>query len=73
MYFFSYIPPQNSVYFNLHRSFFFESVETGIRKYSDLGEILWMGELNARCGNFLFSFQGQPLWVGISTVCIYMQ
>ena len=32
---------QNSVYFNLHPNVdVFESVETGIRKYSDLGEIL---------------------------------
>ena len=48
---FSYIPPQNSVYFNLHPSGFFESVETGIRIYSDLGVVLWMGDLNTRCGN----------------------
>ena len=39
------------MYFNLHPIVFFESVETGIRKYSDLGEVLWMGDLNARCGN----------------------
>ena len=48
---FSYIPTQYYVYFNLHPSGFFENVETGISKYSDLGEVLWMGDLNARCGN----------------------
>jgi len=48
---FSYIPPQNSVYFNLHPSKLSESVETVIRKYSDLGEILWMVDLNVRFGN----------------------
>ena len=48
---FSYIPPQNSVYFNFHPSKLSKSVETVIRKYSDLGEILWMVDLNVRCGN----------------------
>jgi len=47
---FSYIPPQNSHYYILHPIGFFETIEVGIRKYSDLGKVLWMGDLNARCG-----------------------
>lgn len=48
---FSYVPPQNSVYFNLHPVGFFESIVSGIRKYSESGKIIWMGDLNPGCGN----------------------
>ena len=48
---FAYIPPQNSVYYTLHPTGFFEAIESGMRKYSVLGKTALIGDLNSRCGN----------------------
>ena len=48
---FAYIPPHESVYFKSHEYGFFETLESGIRKYTVLGKIGIIGDLNARCGN----------------------
>jgi exonuclease III len=47
---FTYIPPNESVYFKSHEIGFYEQLEIGIRKYSQLGKICLMGDLNARTG-----------------------
>jgi exonuclease III len=48
---FLYIPPSNSVYFNLVDTDYFELLEYNIRKYSDNGKVAVIGDLNARCGS----------------------
>lgn len=48
---FVYVPPSNSVYYNNHEIGYFELLEQGIRKYSNLGQIAICGDLNSRCGN----------------------
>lgn len=48
---FLYIPPSNSVYYNVHELGFFETLELGVRKYLDFGSVTVIGDLNARCGN----------------------
>lgn len=47
---FAYIPPQDSIYFKTHDIGFYELLEENIRKYSALGKISIIGDLNARCG-----------------------
>ena len=50
---FHYIPPYHSVYFNNHEIGYFESLELKVRKYSELGNVSILGDLNARCGKRL--------------------
>ena len=45
---FTYIPPQDSKYYKIAEMDPFETLESGVRRYSDLGEILVLGDLNAR-------------------------
>ncbi|MEW8546112.1 MAG: endonuclease/exonuclease/phosphatase family protein, partial [Candidatus Thiodiazotropha sp.] len=47
---FAYIPPQDSAYYKQHNVGYFELIENGIRKYSSVGKISIIGDLNARCG-----------------------
>jgi exonuclease III len=47
---FAYIPPSNSPYYNLPETDFFEYIEQQVRRYSDLGFVSVIGDLNARCG-----------------------
>jgi exonuclease III len=47
---FLYIPPSNSVYYNLVDTDFFEILGENIREFSTLGKISVMGDMNARCG-----------------------
>ena len=54
---FAYIPPHDSVYFKSHEYGFFETLESGIRKYAVLGKIGIIGDLNARYGNRSDSIQ----------------
>ncbi len=56
---FAYVPPQNSVYFALHPIGFYESIEAGVRKYSDLGKVALIGDLNSRCGNVSDTLQSR--------------
>ena len=43
-----YIPPSNSTYFQKLNYDIIESIETGINKYKDKGEIMICGDMNAR-------------------------
>ena len=45
---FTYIPPRDSKYYKIAEIDPFETLESGVRRYSDLGEILVLGDLNAR-------------------------
>ena len=45
---FSYIPPKDSKYFKMCTVDPFETLKIGVRKYSEVGEIVIMGDLNAR-------------------------
>lgn len=47
---FSYIPPKDSKYFKMCTVDPFETLQIGVRKYSEVGEIVIMGDLNARTG-----------------------
>ncbi|MEW8545015.1 MAG: endonuclease/exonuclease/phosphatase family protein, partial [Candidatus Thiodiazotropha sp.] len=47
---FSYIPPKDSKYFKMFTVDPFETLEIGVRRYSEVGEIVIMGDLNARTG-----------------------
>jgi len=47
---FLYIPPANSNYYIMHDIGFFEQLDLDVRKYSDLGFVSVIGDLNARCG-----------------------
>ena len=47
---FAYVPPQDSVYCKSHNVGYFEQLERSIRKYSHLGKIAVIGDINARCG-----------------------
>lgn len=46
-----YIPPSSSVYYTLHDVGFFEILEQKVSKYSELGKVSVIGDLNARCGD----------------------
>ena len=46
----TYIPPSDSVYFKNHDTDFFEQLEQGVRIYSELGNTIIVGDLNARTG-----------------------
>ena len=45
---FAYIPPSDSLYFKSNDVGFLEKLEADIRKYSDVGKVILMGDLNAR-------------------------
>lgn len=47
---FNYIPPKDSKYYKMNDIDYFELLEAGIRKYSMLGNVSVVGDLNARCG-----------------------
>ena len=49
---FTYIPPRDSKYYKIAEMDPFETLESGIRRYSDLGEILVLGDLNARSADW---------------------
>ena len=46
---FVYIPPSNSVYFNLQEVGYFELLEQHYHKYSQIGNVSIIGDLNSRC------------------------
>ena len=48
---FLYIPPSNSVYFNMQETDHFELLEQYIHTYSRLGHVSIIGDLNSRCGH----------------------
>ncbi len=43
--------PKTSVYYNLADVDYFETLEEGVRKYSEVGKIVIAGDLNARTGD----------------------
>ena len=45
---FAYIPPSDSVYFKSYEVGYFEQIEIGVRKYSDMGKVSITGDLNSR-------------------------
>ncbi len=47
---FLYIPPKDSVYYNIADVDYFETLESGVRKYSANSKIIIAGDLNARTG-----------------------
>ena len=47
---FSYIPPCNSPQYTAHDIGFLESLKLNVRKYSSVGNVSIIGDLNARCG-----------------------
>ena len=47
---FVYIPPHTSPYYKISDEGFFEVIDKGVQKYSQLGNISRIGDLNTRCG-----------------------
>ena len=52
---FTYIPPRDSKYYKIAETDPFETLESGVRLYSDLGEILVLGYHNARSAEHLWT------------------
>ncbi|MEW8544153.1 MAG: hypothetical protein AB2693_11520, partial [Candidatus Thiodiazotropha sp.] len=48
---FTYIPPKESKYYKMQDTDYFEILEAGIRKFSNLGKVSVIGDLNARTGS----------------------
>ena len=48
---FTYIPPKESKYYKMQDIDYFEMLEAGVRKYSNVGKVSVIGDLNARTGS----------------------
>lgn len=48
---FTYIPPKESKYYKMQDTDYFEILESGVRKFSNLGKVSVIGDLNARTGS----------------------